>query len=240
MPVDPRAVPVVVAAWIGHGGLPEEVRLDNGSPWGAAGNDFLPDLALWLLGWDWRVRGNRPRQKQGNAVVERDHGVLQRWAEPQTCGRAAELQARLDRCTAVQRERYPVGAARQSRLATYPALAAGGRRANPPPDGHPWDEHRVWTWLGERVFGRRVDKAGTISLANRAVGVGKAGAGQEVTVRLAVQDGGPVWRIRDAHGDLLRQQPARELSPERLQALDVSRKRPQRRQQAKAHAHPPV
>ena len=75
-------------------------------------------------------------------------------------------------------------------------------------------------------MGRRVDQVGRISLGNRPLGVGRAWAGQDVTVRLVVQAGAPVWRIRDEQGQFLRQHPAPELSRERILALDVSRRRP--------------
>lgn len=72
-----------------------------------------------------------------------------------------------------------------------------------------------------------MDQVGRISLANRPLGVDRAWAGQTVTVRLALDGGAPVWRIRDAPGASLRQHPAPELGRDRLLALDVSR-RPQR------------
>jgi hypothetical protein len=232
-------VQAVLRGWFARWGLPDELRLDNGAPWGAAGRDFPPDLALWLVGLEIALVWNKPRHKQGNAVVERDHGVCQRWAEAGTCRSPAELQARLDWATTVQRERYPACAG-QSRLARYPALAAGGRPYDPAREVRHWRVRRVWAWLGQRVWRRRVDKSGCVSLANRAVGVGKAWAGQEVTVRLAVVDGAPVWCIRDGQGQLAHQQPAPELARERILALDVSRRRPGHRQRAKARVHASV
>lgn len=226
----------VLRTWFAQWGLPEELRLDNGAPWGAAGRDFPPDLALWLLGLGLGLVWNAPCHKQGNAVIERDHGVCQRWVEAHTCQSAAELQARLDYFTTLQRERYP-SCAGQSRLARYPALAAGGRPYDPAREGAQWQERRVWRWLGEHVWSRRVDKVGRISLANRAVGVGKAWAGQTVTVRLAIRGGRPVWCIRATDGTRLRQQPAPELSRQRLRTLDVSCRRPGYRQRAKARVH---
>ncbi len=111
--------------WFARWGLPAQLRVDNGAPWGGW-NDVPPDLALWLLGLDVAVVWNRPRQSQGNAVIERAHGVGQRWVELATGRSPAELQARLDWATTLQRERYPAIAG-QSRLAAYPALAGGGR-----------------------------------------------------------------------------------------------------------------
>lgn len=222
----------MLRTWFAQWGLPQQLRVDNGTPWGSW-SELPPDLALWLLGLGIGMVWNRPRHSQGNAVIERAHGVCQRWVEPATCPSVAVLQARLDWATALQRERYPALAG-QSRLAAFPALAAGGRPYDPDQEAAQWDERRVWAWLGERVWGRRVDQVGRISLANRAVGVGRRWAGTEVTVRLVVPNHAPSWLIRDAHGTLLRQHPAPELGRERILALDVSH----RRHPAKPSVHP--
>jgi transposase InsO family protein len=232
MQVAGQAVRAVLRHWFARWGLPDQLRLDNGHPWGSF-SAIPPDLALWLLGLGIALAWNRPGHKQGNAVIERGHGVCQRWAEAGTCRTPAELQARLDHSTTLQRERYPSRGG-QSRLAAYPALAAGGRAYTPEHEAQQWDERRGWAWLGQHSLARRVDQVGRISLANRALGVGRAWAGQTVTARLAVQDGAPVWRIRDAQGQLLRRHPAPELSRDRILALDVSR----RPDPGKPPAHP--
>jgi hypothetical protein len=220
-------VQAVLRQWFARWGLPGALRLDNGPPWGGS-HDLPPDLALWVLGLGIALVYNRPRHKQGNAVIERDHGVCQRWVEAATCPDLATLQTRLDWATTTQRERYPVRDG-QSRLAASPALAGGGRPYDPAREAGVWDERRVWAWLGEPVWTRRVDKVGRISLANRPLGVGRAWAGQEVTVRLVVANDAPHWTVRDGQGRLLRQHPAPELGRERILALDVSRRRPNRR-----------
>lgn len=220
----------VLRTWFAQWGLPDQLRLDNGPPWGGS-HDLPPDLALWLLGLGIQLLWNRPRHAQGNAVVERAHGVCQRWSEPGTCADVGELQARLDDVTTLQRERYPARAG-QSRLVAYPALAQVRRPYDPRQEGRRWRVQRVWAALREGIWTRRVDKVGRISLANWPITVGRPWAGQTVTVRLVVAANRPHWRIRDAHGTLLAQQPAAALSRARIRALDVSRRRPSRRRSA--------
>jgi hypothetical protein len=214
----------VLRRWFTVWGLPGQLRLDNGQPWGGW-SDVPPELALWLLGYGIGLHWNRPRHKQGNAVIERAHGVCQSWGEPHTCPSPQHLQARLDYFTRLQRERYPAIEG-QSRMAAYPTLAAGGRPYDPSQDAEQWDAQRVWAVLAQRVWVRRVDKVGRISLLNRPVAVGKAWARQAVTVTLHVHDDLPHWHICTAQGQLLRQHPAPELSRERILALDVSLRRP--------------
>jgi hypothetical protein len=235
MQVEGRAVQRVLRTWFAQWGLPEQLRLDHGFPWGSF-SAVPPALALWLLGLGIGLVWNRPRHKQGNAVVERAHGVCQRWVEAATCQTTAELQVRLDYLTTLQRERYPYHDA-PSRLAAYPALHPSGRPYDLAQEATQWEARRVWAFLAQQVVVRRVDQVGRISLANRALSVGRAWAGQDVTVRVAVVEAAPMWHIRDARGTLLRQHPAPELSRERIVALDVSRRRPVLRGQGKPCAH---
>jgi hypothetical protein len=225
-------VQAVLRAWFAQWGLPAQLRLDNGAPWGGW-NDLPPDLALWLLGLGIELHWNAPHYPQGNAVLEQGHGVCQRWAEPERCPDLATLQAHLDWAVTTQRERYPSCAGRRSRREAYPGLADSGRPYDPAQEAQVWDVRRVWTWLGQHVAVRRVGPTGQISLANRTVGVGKAWAQQEVTVRLTVVDAAPVWVIHDRQGHALRQHAAPELAAARIRALDVSR----RGRRAKPHVH---
>jgi hypothetical protein len=204
-------------------GLPGALRVDNGPPWGSWG-DLPPDLALWALGLGVAMVWNRPRHCQANGVVERGHGVCQQWVDPATCADLASLQRRLDWAAGVQRERYPAidGA---SRLAAYPALAAGGRAYAPEREEQLWDERRVWAVLEGGLWRRRVDRVGRISLYNRAVPVGRRHAGERVSVRLRVERGAPTWVVCDDRGHELSRRPAPELSREAILALAVSRRR---------------
>jgi hypothetical protein len=222
--VDRREVQEGLRGLFARWGLPGEIRIDNGTPWGSWA-DLPPELALWLIGLDIDLIWNRPRHSTDNAVIERAHGVCQRWIEPHACPDLATLQERLDQFTALQRETYPAIAG-QSRLAAYPALAHSGRPYDPTTEAARWDERRVWTWLGERVWTRRVDQVGRISLYNRAVGVGRAWAGTEVTVQVVARGRRPCWVIRAADGTVIREQPAPELRRGRIRSLTVTHRRP--------------
>lgn len=213
----------VLRIWFVQWGLPRQLRVDNGLPWGSWA-DLPPELALWLIGLGVEMVWNRPRQSRDNAVIERAHGVCQRWVEPGACPDPETLQARLDRFTTLQRAAYPVRNG-QSRMAACPALVAGGRPYAPDQEADQWDERRVWAFLAARVWTRHVDQVGRISLYNRALGVGRAWAGTTVTVRLAVAEEGPHWTIADAKGTRIRAHPAPELARDRILGLTVSHHR---------------
>jgi transposase InsO family protein len=223
MQVDRRMVQAALRGFFAAWGLPATVRVDNGQPWGS-GDDLPPDLALWLVGLGIAMHWNRPRHSQDNAVIERAHGVCQRWVEPGTCPDGSELQTRLDWATRWQREGYPAVAG-HSRLVAYPALRDGGRPYDPVQEATAWQVQRVWTFLARQHWRRRVDKVGHISLYNRAVPVGRPWAGTTVTVQFAVRDGLPTWIIRTDDGRCIATPPAPELGRERIMALDVSHRR---------------
>jgi hypothetical protein len=115
---------VVRQAWT-LWGLPGAFRVDNGVPWGSAG-DLPTDLALWVLGMGVGMIWNPPHTPQRNGVIERFQGVGQQWTEPWLCRSAAELQQRLDAMDRLQREEYPV-AEGKSRMQAFPGLAHSGR-----------------------------------------------------------------------------------------------------------------
>ncbi len=210
-------------AWFGRWGLPAQLRVDNGAPWGSWG-DLPPEVALWVIGLGVTMVWNRPRHSQDNAVIERAHGVCQRWVEPAACSSVAEVQSRLDYFTTLQRERYPAVAG-QSRGAAYPALATGGAPYDQRHEAAQWDVHRVWRFLATQQWRRRVDKVGRISLYNRAVPVGRAWAGTTVVVQFALQAGAPTWVIRAADGTRIAAPPAPELRRGRIRRLTVVHRR---------------
>ncbi len=220
----PAAVQTGLRRFFAGWGLPQGLRVDNGAPWGSW-SDLPTDLTLWLWGLDIEVHHNRPRHCQENGRVERSHGVLGRWAEPTKCASGQDLQAHLAAASRLQRECYPALAG-QPRAVAYPTLRAGGRPYDPAREATLFDVRRVWARLATRTWRRRVDRVGRISVYNRALGVGRQWAGQEVVVRF---DAAAVaWVIQDARGTTLRTHPAPELSRARILALDVTHRRPSR------------
>ena len=100
---------------------------------------------------------------------------------------------------------------------------AGSRPFDPAREAEVFDAQRVWDYLAGRRWTRRVDKAGQISVYNRALGVGKRWKGQEVLLQFDAE--AVAWVVRDDRGTELARHPAAELSRGRILALDVSHKR---------------
>ncbi|MCI0455665.1 MAG: hypothetical protein L0Z62_01630 [Gemmataceae bacterium] len=200
---------------------PRAVRVDNGGPWGSAG-DLPPDLALWLLGLGLAVHWNDAHAPAQNGVVERSQGTGARWAEPQTCATPAELQRRLEEMDAIQREAYPSVGGR-SRSAAYPGLAHSGR-----PYSAAWERRhravrRVLAHLAGYAVPRRVDKNGDVSLYHRPHYVGTRHRGQ--TVYVTVDPRRAEWVFVDEQGRQVRSQPAEELRADRIRSLQVTNRR---------------
>jgi len=222
-------------------GLPRAVRVDNGAPWGSAG-DLPTELALWLIGLGLEVIWNPPRRPQANGVVERSQGTGKRWADPGTCPDVGELRRRLAEQDEIQREQYPSIRGR-SRMEAFPALRHSGRPYRAEAEAAVWALSAVLAHLAGYVVVRRVDSSGTVSLYNRNRYVGKAVAGRDVFISLDPLAG--EWVYAAAGGACYRRQKAEELTTERIRALAVSHHRdrdgPARRKGvAGLAAEPPV
>jgi hypothetical protein len=217
----PRDVQAQLRQAFARWGRPATIRVDNGGPWGSAG-DWPPDLALWLLGLGLGVHWNDPHAPQQNGVVERSQGTGQRWAEPGRCATAAELQRRLREMDLIQRESYPSIGGR-SRAAAFPGLRHSGRRYSLRWERRHWDHRRVLEHLAGYAVPRRVDKNGDVSLYHRPHYVGCMHRGKSVYVMVDPER--VEWVFVDAHGRQLRSQPAAELQADRIRSLTVANRR---------------
>jgi hypothetical protein len=197
------------------------MRVDNGSPWGSKG-DFPTELGLWMIGLGIGMIWNTASRPQENGVVERSQGTGNRWCEPRTCESPAELQGRLEKMDQLHREVYPYRE-RLSRMAYYPGLVHSGRPYSEESEADLWDWNRVTTHLSGYVGVRRVNQNGDVSIYNRAYHVGVRFQGQDVYVAFDPETN--EWVFSDASGRELRHKPAREITPERVMALDVTVRR---------------
>ena len=220
-------------------GRPRAIRVDNGTPWGSAG-DLPTELAMWLIGLGVEVICNPPRRPQDNGVIERSQGTGKRWAEPHTCPDAAAPGRRLEEQDAIQREHYPSLKGR-SRMEAFPALVHSGREYRPADEAATWDLGPVLRHLAGYVLTRRADGGGTVSLLNRSRYVSRARSGRDVLITLDPLT--TEWVYSGPDGVEYRRQAAEELTAERITSLDVSnhRDRPPRRKGVSAFAAiPPV
>ncbi len=161
------------------------MRFDNGHPWGT--NSPVPSaFALWLAGLGIRPLFGRPHQSTDNAVVERDHGVLNGWVDPIHCLDFDHFCQTLDHFATLQRERYPLQDGRP-RLERYPDLAACPRPYLPSADEQLWSAQPMFEYLATFRFQRKVEVNGRFTLLNRAYSLGRAYRRRTVSIQLDAQ-----------------------------------------------------
>ena len=219
--VEPSAVQQVLRKIFACWGRPQRFRVDNGAPWGSAG-DWPTDLALWLIGLGVAMIWNPPRRPQHNGVVERSQGTGKRWGEPPTCADPAELQRRLDQMDRIQREVYP-SIAGQSRWQAFAGLQQVTRPYSRTWEKGHWDLALVLAHLADYSVSRQVDCKGQVSVYNRNHYVGKRYAGQALFVQLDPVD--REWVFSTPQGLQLRRKAAEEITRERIQKLCVTHRR---------------
>ncbi len=207
--------------WFSRWGLVEQLRLDNGCPWGGW-FDLPTALELWLAGLGVGVHFNPPRSPRYNGVVECGHGNTQRWAEVAECRDLAEAKQRVDFCDRIQRERL-LSIQGQTRRAAFPGLEHSGRQYSRQWEEKNWDLGQAEAVLEGYVGRRRVSQQGQVSVCGRNVGVGKKHAGLAANVQY--DSGSKTWVISAADsGRVLRCVVAVEISRERIMTLAIGRR----------------
>lgn len=184
-------------------------------------------MALWLIGLGVAVEWIDPGQPRQNPHVERGNGVTQQWAEPSSCTTRAQLQGRLHRECAVQRERYP-SVAGMPRTEAYPGLQHSGRPYRVADERRMWDLSRVDRFLAGLTLHRRANAWGAIWLYGVPRNLGRSCGGAEVRVRFDPSD--RQWVVTDLEEHELKRFPAPELSRARILALDVGQTHSKRQQ----------
>jgi hypothetical protein len=171
--------------WFARWGMPVQMRVDNGTPWGSS-DDVPTPLALWLVGLGIAMHWNDPSCPQQNGVVERSMGTLKRWSDPQTCSGVREWQRRLDREERLYREEYPTDSG-QSRLQRWPGLRHSGRPYRVGWEQRRWSLPAALDHLANYTLERTVSSTGQLSLFDRSYHVGLPLAKQVVKVCLDPQ-----------------------------------------------------
>jgi len=195
--------------------------MDNGSPWGT--QSPLPSaFGLWLVGLGIELVYGRPARSTDNAVVERDHGVLAQWAEPEQCANFEDCQQRLTWAVAMQRERYRLPG-QCPRSQAYPALYTNPRSYDGPTETQDWQLQRVAAYLAPFVFQRKVEVNGRVSLFANTYSIGRAYAHQMLDIQLDEQT--LDWVFLDEYHHPIRRHPARELSYDLISNLRLAKRR---------------
>jgi hypothetical protein len=200
--------------------LPQAIRVDNGAPWGTS-SDVPSALALWLVGLGVNVIYNRPHHSTDNGLVERAHGVLSNWVEAWRCLSMEAAQNQLTCAVKLQRDGYASrgGLLRAQR---YPALYRNPRPYREEQERQQWSYDRVALWLAQRVFVRRVDRIGRISLFSQAYTVGRTYHGRDVTVRFDADQ--QQWCIADEQGTVLRRYLPKDVTEENIRHFNLTKR----------------
>jgi hypothetical protein len=191
-----------------HWGLPQALRFDNGRPWANPVHRVPTALALWLVGLGVKLIFGRPRQSTDNAVVERSHGVLEQWIEPESCADYPCLVERLSYFVDIQRRQYPACEG-LPRLQAYPALLQPTRVYHRAQEQQRWELQRVYAYLAQFRWTRTVDQNGRLCLLTCEYSVGRALAGQQVTCWLEPQSA--TWVVENERGETVKRLPLQGL-----------------------------
>lgn len=212
-----KVIQMTLSEW----GCPERIRMDNGMPWGTQ-SKRPSALGLWLVGLGIGLVYGRPARSTDNAVVERSHGVLNGWVEPEQCVNFSDCQQQLAWALHTQRERYPLADGR-TRCQAYPELRQNLRRYTPAHESDQWDMGRVCEYLAGFQFQRKVEKNGRITLFANTYSVGRAYQRQYLTVQLDSQS--REWVISDDTQQVIRRHVAKELDYDLIQNLRLTQSR---------------
>lgn len=179
-------------------GMPRQIKIDNGRPFGDPLRQGLPPLALWLIGLGIGVIWNRPRTPQDNAKVERCQGTLGKWTEYEKLKSTEALQLALDResnfYNQVFRDRRKNNTTRLERhpnlMHTRKLYCSGS-----------FKESRVLSFVAKGCWMRQVSTNGQVSIAGERFSVGQALAGQIVKLNFDAEQ--KVWRVRNSSDKLV-------------------------------------
>jgi transposase InsO family protein len=163
-------------------GLPQRINTDNGPPWGAAGQEALSGLAVWLIRLGARLSRSRPLRPQTNGKDERFHRSFK-----------AEVLAHrhFESLARAQGEFDPWrGIYNRERPHEALSMQTPARRYTPSPRDLPTSLPPVE--YGHDDQARKVQQGGWISFQGRCIRLSKTLVGQPVVLRPLPQSRGLV------------------------------------------------
>jgi transposase InsO family protein len=175
----------IFARW----GLPKQLRMDRDPLWiGSSRLEWPGTLLLWLVGLGVMPVINRPGQPTDNAQVER----LQRtWLSDVGRGAQADSYAHLQEMSDAawhdRRHYLPSRNAHCKGLPpaiAFPELLHSGRPYHPAQEADLFDIARVYAYLADWEWQRKVAENGQISIADHNCSISRAHKGQIVKVRI--------------------------------------------------------
>jgi hypothetical protein len=205
--LSPRDIQENLRAVFGQWGLPEQLRMDRDPLWvGSARLEWPGTVLLWLVGLGIQPVVNRPRRPTDNAQVER---LCRTWNDHVGSGTGlrtkAELQAQTDQAWSDRLWHLP---SRNPHCAGEPPLVALPQLAQPKHIYSPELERslfvmeRVYDYLSQWEWKRKVDVTGSVSMADYNRLVSKEHVGQIVKVRFDKEL--QVFSAYDVNGTFLR------------------------------------
>ena len=199
-------------------GLPLNIRVDNGSPFGSPQLASVAPFALWLIGLAIQVLWNRPRSPKENAKVERNQGTTSKWVEIDKCRSIEECQLKLDDACLIQREKYPVNRLKfKKRSEVYPDLFMNPRKYS----SQSFNEENVYAFLEQTIFVRKIhQRIGKFTFYDQSVYLGyRFRKLRFVIVKLDRQNF--CWNVYNEHQELIATVPAENFSAENIQNFTV-------------------
>jgi transposase InsO family protein len=165
-------------------GLPRRMLMDNGGPWGSAGDpDCWTTLEIWLMRLGIGVMHGRVRHPQTQGKEERFHGTLNaellRWQQFHDFD---HVQVHLDQWKKVYNHERP-----HEGIGMQPPVT----RYRPSAVSYPETLPEVEYAAGDLV--RRVKRDRCIALGSHDYRIGRAFAGERIALRPTLKDG--VWDV---------------------------------------------
>ena len=199
-------------------GLPKQLQVDHESVFfdNKTKSPFPTLLHLWLLALGVELRFARVRRPTDQGMTERSH---QLWnaqvVQGQTFANWQALYKALQDRRDFLNQTLPCDSLdHQPPLVAYPKAHHSGRFYRPEWEARLLDLNRVYDYLAQGRWFRRVSAHGTISLGGAIYYVGAIWKTQQIEITLDPSDHSLM--CRDAAGDLLKRLPVKNVSPETL------------------------